>query len=431
MSKYFNSPVVGIDISEGFHVVSILSPDGSLYCKTFNIKHNLSGFNFLLDKIQEVEKKFSMKTGIFMESTGIYHISLFHFLKNKKLEAFLINPLITNSSKNKDIRKEKNDKRDSLNIARLGKFQEIKAYDYFEPEIFSLRSLIRDYYKQVDIRSIYKKKLSADIHLVLPGYKKIFNSMTCQTSLEILKKYPSPQALLSADKNEVINILLLHSRKGLVWSNNKYDELIKMAEEAKTIGFVVQGLITRIINNITMIETLNEQIEAILIEIRNTINDKNFPSDLKHNIELIDSIIGIDFISAVALITEIGNHKRFDKPKQLVAYLGVDASVNQSGKFIGTRNKMSKRGSKIARRVLFAAAMASIRSKRNGEPMNKVLKDYYEQNQKNKAKKVALGAVMHKITNYIFAVLRDQKEYIERLPKIHEHMYLFNLEKSA
>lgn len=255
--------------------------------------------------------------------------------------------------------------------------------------------------------------------------------MTCQTSLEILKKYPSPQALLSADKNEVINILLLHSRKGLVWSNNKYDELIKMAEEAKTIGFVVQGLITRIINNITMIETLNKQIEVILIEIRNTINDKNFPSDLKHNIELIDSIIGIDFISAVALITEIGNHKRFNKPKQLVAYLGVDASVNQSGKFIGTRNKMSKRGSKIARRVLFAAAMASIRSKRNGEPMNKVLKDYYEQNQKNKAKKVALGAVMHKITNYIFAVLRDQKEYIERLPKIHEHMYLFNLEKSA
>lgn len=79
MSKYFNSPVVGIDISEGFHVVSILSPDGSQYCRTFNIKHNLSGFNYLLDKIEEVEKKFSMKTGIFMESTGIYHISLFHF----------------------------------------------------------------------------------------------------------------------------------------------------------------------------------------------------------------------------------------------------------------------------------------------------------------------------------------------------------------
>ena len=431
MNKYFNSPVVGIDISEGFHMITILSPDGSQYCKTFKIRHDLKGFVYLLDKIKEVEKKFSMKTGIFMESTGIYHISLFHFLKKQKLEVFLINPLITNSNKNKDIRKEKNDKKDSLNIARLGKFQDIKAYSYFEPKIFSLRSLIRDYYKQIDIRSIYKKKLTADIHLVLPGYKQIFNSMTCQTSLEILKKYPTPQALLSADKNEVIKILSMHSRKGDIWSYDKYMKLMKMATEAETIGFVVKGLVTRILNNITMLETLNKQIETISIEIKHTVKDKDFPKDIRLNIELIDSIIGIDFISAVALITEIGDYKRFRKPKQLVAYLGVDASVNQSGKFIGTRNKMSKRGSKIARRILFAAAMASIRSKIGGKPMNKVLKDYYEQNQKNKAKKVALGAVMHKIANYIFAVLRDQKEYVERPPKLHEHMYMLNLEKTA
>lgn len=431
MSKYFYSPVVGIDISEGFHVVSILSPNGSLYCKTFKIKHNLNGFNHLLEKIEEVEKKFSMKTGIFMESTGIYHVSLFHFLKKQNLEVFLINPLVTNSNKNSDIRKDKDDKRDSLSIAKLGKFQDIKAYDYFDSEIYSLRSLVRDYYKQVDIKSIYKRKLSADIHLVLPGYKKIFNSITSQTSLEVLKKYSSPQALLSADKNELLKILLTYSRKGLNWANTKYNSLIEMAKEAKVIGLVVPGLVTRILNNITMIETLNEQLKKILAELKNTIKDKKFPNDIKHNIELVDSILGIDFISAVALISEIGDYKRFTKPKHLVAYLGVDASVSQSGKFKGTRNKLSKRGSRIARRVLFAATMASVRSKANGEPMNKVLQDYYKKNQKNKAKKVALGAIMHKITNYIFAVLRDQKEYIERSPKIHEKMYLLNLEKGA
>jgi len=431
MSKYLNSPVVGIDVSENFHMVSILSPDGSLYCRIFKIKHNLDGFNYLLVKIEEVEKKFSMKTGIFMESTGIYHLSLFHFLKNKKLEVFLINPLITNSSKNTDIRKEKDDKKDSLSIARLGKFQEIKAYSYFEPEIFSLRSLIRDYYKQVDIRSIYKKKLAADIHLVFPGYKNIFNSMTSKTSLKILKKCPAPQALLCADKDELINILSSYSKRGMVWANTKYSELIKVAEEAEIIGFIVDGLITRIINNITMIETLNEQIETILLEISNTVNSEDFPDDIKHNIKLLDSITGIDFISAVSLISEIGDYKRFSKPKKLVAHLGVDVSVNQSGKFKGTNNKMSKRGSKVARRVLFSAAIASIRNKSNGEPVNKVLKDYYEENQGNKAKKVALGAIMHKIVNYIFAVLRDQNEYIERSPKIHKQMYLLNLEKTA
>jgi hypothetical protein len=48
-----------------------------------------------------------------------------------------------------------------------------------------------------------------------------------------------------------------------------------------------------------------------------------------------------------------------------------------------------------------------------------------------KKKKVALVAIMHKLINYIFAVLRDQKEYQQRLPKIHQKMYLENKSVSA
>lgn len=38
---------------------------------------------------------------------------------------------------------------------------------------------------------------------------------------------------------------------------------------------------------------------------------------------------------------------------------------------------------------------------------------------------------MHKLINYIFAVLRDQKEYEERLPQIHQKMYLENTSNTA
>ncbi|EQB88761.1 hypothetical protein M918_23255, partial [Clostridium sp. BL8] len=47
-------------------------------------------------------------------------------------------------------------------------------------------------------------------------------------------------------------------------------------------------------------------------------------------------------------------------------------------------------------------------------------------NLSGKKKKVALVAVMHKLLNYIFAVLRNQKEYEQRLPKVHQKMYLEN-----
>ncbi len=38
----------------------------------------------------------------------------------------------------------------------------------------------------------------------------------------------------------------------------------------------------------------------------------------------------------------------------------------------------------------------------------------------NKKKKVALVAVMHKLLNYIFAVLRDEKSFALRSPEDHQ-----------
>ena len=75
---------------------------------------------------------------------------------------------------------------------------------------------------------------------------------------------------------------------------------------------------------------------------------------------------------------------------------------------------------------MYAVALASIRSNRNGIPINKVLLEYYQTNLKGKKPKVALVAIMHKILNYIFAVLRNQTPFEQRDPKIHKQMFLEN-----
>lgn len=101
----------------------------------------------------------------------------------------------------------------------------------------------------------------------------------------------------------------------------------------------------------------------------------------------------------------IGNIKGFLKPKHLVAFFGLDPSVNQSGKFNSNRNTMSKRGTKIGRRALYVVALASIRSTRNGKPINEVLLKYYKENLKGKKSKVTLVAIMSKLAKYIFSIL--------------------------
>ena len=109
MPKYLNSTVVGIDVASEFSFAAVLCPDGSLYRKPFKIVHTAEGFNYLIEQIKKAEEEFAMKPVFFMESTGVYHLTLFHFLKDNKFEVLVINPLVTNSSKNKSIRKVKND----------------------------------------------------------------------------------------------------------------------------------------------------------------------------------------------------------------------------------------------------------------------------------------------------------------------------------
>lgn len=430
MSKYYDKSVIGIDVASEFSVATILAPNGDVFKKAFKFNHNISGFKYFLEEIKKVENEFSMKPAIFMESTGIYHLTLFYFLLKNKYEAFIINPLITNSNKNKDIRKVKNDKKDSLNIAKLAKYEDIKAYSYFDISIFSLKSLCRDYYKLIDIRTTFKLKLNSDLKMIFPGYNKIFSDKTSLASLALLKKYQSPSDILKATKEDIIEIIYTASKKR-AWSHQIYDKLLKSASEAVEIAIPSPALSVRILNSISMIESLNEQIRILSNEIEKLANSDEVSTTFKNNIKLIMSLKGIGFISTITLLSEIGDFNNFKNPKQLVAYFGIDPSVNESGKFKGDRSKMSKRGSRIARRVLYTISLTAIRKKPNGEFSNKNLYDYYHKLIETKKKKVAIVAVIHKIIKYMFAVLRDQKEYECRNPKIHCKMFLGNNSKSA
>lgn len=134
--------------------------------------------------------------------------------------------------------------------------------------------------------------------------------------------------------------------------------------------------------------------------------------------------------TAITIVSEMGNIDKFKKTKQLVAYFGLDTSVKQSGKSISTSKRMSKRGRSFGRRVLYTVALGSIKLNSKGKPLNSVLYEYYYDNMNKKTKKVKLCAIMHKLLNYIFSVLKNQKPYEERNPKLHEKMYLKNKEKN-
>lgn len=113
----------------------------------------------------------------------------------------------------------------------------------------------------------------------------------------------------------------------------------------------------------------------------------------------------------------------FPCPKKLCAYFGLDPAVKQSAKFNREKVHMSKRGSSLARHILHMVALNNLKvSKGSGMSINPVFYSYYAD--KCKAKKnVAVGTVMRKICNIIFAMLRNNKPFEMVDPQEHCKRY--------
>src|SRR5689334_24902848 len=64
---------------------------------------------------------------------------------------------------------------------------------------------------------------------------------------------------------------------------------------------------------------------------------------------------GVAFMTAVTFVAEIGDVRRFDSPRQLMAYLGLVPSESSTGERV-RRGGITKAGNGRARRVLIGGA---------------------------------------------------------------------------
>lgn len=415
---------VGMDVGADFTWMSIALPDQTFVGKPYKILHSsIQSLELAVSKIKEAEELYSLESRTFLESTGIYHYPLFCYLRDKGFNCSVINPIITKSSTNINIRKVHNDRFDSKKAALIGLKPDLKVSLMPSDLALDLRNLSRAYYDLMDHRSAYINKLQGELRMVFPQYLTIFSKVTTNTSLTFLENYGSPDPFLSADKQELIDSIRSTARFGLTYANAKYNAIIQAANDAKTFGHSVSSNFKRIQIYIRFIRQYDEEISALLKDMHELV-DTHEDTKLVQQIHLIETYKGAGFLSAVSLMSEIGDFSAFHSPKQLFAYFGLDPAVKQSGKFEGTKVNMSKRGSRIARRVLHTMALISISRNRDGSAKNPVLREYYLKKCEAKPKMVALGAIMHKVCNIVFAILRDEKEFQLITPKEHQENYL-------
>jgi transposase len=72
-------------------------------------------------------------------------------------------------------------------------------------------------------------------------------------------------------------------------------------------------------------------------------------------IEAYQAMRGVAFLTAVTFVAEIGDVRRFETPRQLMAYLGLVPSERSTGELV-RRGSITKAGNPRARRVLIEGA---------------------------------------------------------------------------
>ncbi len=68
-------------------------------------------------------------------------------------------------------------------------------------------------------------------------------------------------------------------------------------------------------------------------------------------VEAYQALRGVAFLTAVTFVAEIGDVRRFETPRQLMAYLGLTPSEHSTGDRV-RRGSITKAGNTRARRVL-------------------------------------------------------------------------------
>jgi transposase len=123
------------------------------------------------------------------------------------------------------------------------------------------------------------------------------------------------------------------------------------------------------------------------------------------------SIPGVGAGVAVTLMAAIGDISRFSSPRQLVAYLGLDPKVRQSGDEPARHGRISKRGNAQARSVLVEAAWIAMRQP---GPLNA----FGERIRARKGAQVAAVAVARKLTCLCWQLLNKEEDYAFARPSL-------------
>lgn len=337
--------VLSVDVAKNKSMFLLMNSEGEILIDTKEYTHNLSNFNELKERINELKLE---DLTVFMESTGTYHLPVERFFRTNNFKVIVINGL-SNKNNFDTIRKTKTDKQDCIKLAKLFFVAEHKQHNFKEEIIYkNLKLLVRQYFFLVDQNVNCKNRLKRLINLCFPEYEEIFKKEKIyeDTALNFIQAFPHAYIIKEKRIDALYNNLYKTNGRHL----KAYKSVANKIKDYANISYPGVDKDSTDVENLVVIAKVVQKNQREITSLKEKMISLAQTSPL---FKIISSYYGIGELSASILLGELGDITRFDNEKQLIAFCGLDPTITQSGKSVNIHGSISKRGDKYVRKILF------------------------------------------------------------------------------
>jgi transposase len=388
MNQYF----LGIDASKGYSDFVMLDAKKQTIIENFQLDDTFDGHARLYEVLHSFNKE-NPEATIYaaVESTGGYENnwfqSLLTFQASLPIKTAHLNPLGVSHNSKADLKRNNTDKISARNVAEYMIAHPEKVSYQHQDSLASLR-------KQWGFITMLTKQstqllnqLESLVYNANPEILTYCKDGSPQWVLKLLTSYPTALRLSRAKVKVLARIPYI--------SVDRAKQLIATAKKsvASANDKVTEQLVVATVKQIVYLKkTIKTQSEILAKECQIA------------EVALLKTFNGIGDYSAIGLMLQIQSVSRFLTSKKISSFFGIHPEYKKSGDGI-YKYRMSKKGRKEGRQILFIVAMSAIQT-------NPLIRDVYQQAvERGMEKMSAMGLCMHKILRIVYGMLKHNKAF--------------------
>lgn len=401
-------PVITVDVSKGSCHYQPFLENGKPMRKAKVLYDTIEGFSDLKETIGKVKEKGNVgNVPVVFEATGVYHRCLQKYLDDNSIAYFIISPLLSSAYRKTNLHGNKTDPLDCAHIAKAYYCEDNLLPFSKQEDIFVRLQKLNRYY-ETELIHLKKRKVSFGSYLdiIYPRLDKCFDSngsLYDPVPMEVLKKYPHPALLLKHKESTIVKAIEKKVNHDRMFVEKIVQKMYECAKHCYSGAEVTDLEVIKLPEMIIELQAQMNTCNTILKELVDGARKVPY-------FECVKSIVGIGDNLAARIIAELGDMSRFPNRRAISAFAGLNPKILQSGDVNGIHLKISKKGNRHLRCLLYFGASCNYRLKKH-DPLYEFNQKKRQQAQSPLKAKAANTATAHKLLIVIYALSRSREMY--------------------